>query len=1204
MTASESAINVPPSQLPLSFIANVGQTDADVRFQVRGAGHTIFFTPDEIVLSASQQLEDETVSSVVRSQLLGANPDASIVGLNELPGVANFLLGSDSSQWYTNVPTYDGVVYRNVYAGIDRVFRGNEGELKSEFIVAPGADPGQIQINFSGVDSIELRDDGALVLQTPLGELIEAAPYIYQEIDGQRYTVQGTYTLLGNNQVGFTLGAYNPAYTLVIDPVLEYSTYLGGSGNSFAGLGINTNEIASITVDNATGSAYLTGFTPSTDFPTTAGAYDPIFNDNPPLLVGDAFVTKLNPSGTGVEFSTFLGGSFFDTGVNLTLDSTGNIYLVGATNSLNFPTLNPLQATFGGGADVDTFVALLNPTGTQLLYSTYLGGNQRDGAFNIALDSANTVYISGQTLSPTFPVTANAFQTTYNGNGDGFIVRLDPNAAPANQLLYSSFFGGIGFDSANFIALTNTNTVYITGDTNSPNLPIAGQALLPTFNGGDLDGFVANLDLSAAPANQVLYSTYFGGNSYDSADGIVLDSAGNAYITGETESTNLLTTAGALQTTYGGNRDAFVAQLNPNGLVYSTYLGGSARDSADSLAVDSAGRVYVTGETASATDFPIVRPVQATYGGGTQDAYVAAINPTGTALLYSSFLGGNGYDEGHGIVVDSSGTAYVTGETSSLNFPVTANAFQTTYGGGERDVFVTKIRLNTAPVLDDSGLPNLTAINENDTNNVGSLVSAILANLGGTGITDADNDPLGIAVTAVDNTNGTWQFSTDGGGTWTPLGTPSDNEARLLASDANTKIRFVPNPNFDGTVATGITFRAWDGTLGTNGGTANITAIGTGGATPFSITTETAAIAVNDTGTSPLPPPLPNDPTDVITIGDSTGTNQLLFSLNQNDVTFVNEVGVFVTDDDQGTINGIAPGQAGYLQAALTQGRTIFSALSDLPNGFGVANQNRTLSFEPNTRLAFYFVQNSTADTVLAELAAGQTPTNVFFSVASANSDGFDHLRQSDQGNGAFIQRWEDELSGGDQDFNDLVMTIQPTAQPPRVGTQLQGETQQELIDLRSQTAGIQAQFTLNREAAFDNFCGFYRAVDTNGGIDIDGNGTADVRPGEVGYVQAAIQQRVQNLDLTVANQSTATFSAQLEAGFIYVPFLIANGRPDALLDANSTNDPAFYCSFIGANADGVDHVRLLGDNIFGFEDLPGGGDRDYNDMIVQVNLG
>ena len=1215
MTVSESGVMVnSPSQLSLSFIANVGQTTSAVDFQVRGAGHTIFFTPDEIILTASQQVEDETVSSVVRSQLVGANPNASIAALNPLPGVANFILGNNPNQWYTNVPTYDGIVYQNVYQGIDRIFTGSEGELKSEFIVAPGADPGQIRMQFSGVDSIQLRDDGALVLQTPLGELVEAAPYIYQDINGQRYTIQGTYTLLGDNQVGFTLGTYDPAYTLVIDPVLEYTTYLGGNGDAVGGF---DEQAFGIAVDDT--GVYVTGSTPSANFPVTAGAVQPALN---PLVANttDVFVTKLNPTGNAVLFSTFIGGAGSDVAGDIALDGAGNILITGVTTSpsapanATFPTVNAVQAAFGGGL-TDGFALKLNPTGDTLLYSTYLGGAGDDLAFKLAVDAAGNAYITGASRSNGVAAfsTANAFQANNNGDADAFLTQLSADGV----LLYGTYFGGSQFDSGNDIQVDNAGNVYITGDVDSaPDSPIpfaiTPGALQPNF-GGVRDAFVVRLNPGAAtPAAQLLYSSYFGGNGLDSGDAIGLDSAGNIYIAGDTESTNL-TTVNAAQPTFGGVRDTFVTKLNAAGtaLVYSTYLGGSQSDSTDSIAIDSAGNAYVAGETLSATDYPTVNPLQA-YGGGDRDAFAAMLNPNGV-VFYNTYLGGNGYDEAFYVAVDNKGSIYVTGQTSSTNF-ATLGVYQATYGGGNRDAFLSRIRSNRAPVLDNTGTPTLTTIDGNDTNNVGTLVSAIIASgFAGNPITDLDLGALqGIAVTAVDNTNGTWQFSIDGGSTWTPFGTPSDNEARLLASDANTRIRFVPNPNFNGTVAAGITFRAWDQTLGINGGTANITTIETGGATPFSIETETAAIAVT-AAANPIPnqPDQPNQPTptpidtpnDTITVGDSTGPSQFLFTLNESSADLVNEVGVFAIDNDQGTINGIAPGQPGYLQAALSQGRVIFSSVSNSPDGFGVANQTRVLSFEANTRLGFYLVQNSTTDTVLADLAAGQSSANVFFSFASANPGGFDHLQVSDQGNGVFVQRWEDGLGGGDQDFNDLVMTIQPTAQLPSVGAALQGESQQELIDLRNQTGSVQAQFVVNREAALDNFCGFYRVVDETGGIDVDGNGTADVLPGNAGYVEAAIQQRVQNLDLTVANQSTATFSAQLEGGFLYAPFLIINGRPEVLLDGNSANDPAVYFPFLAANSDGVDHLRLLGDNIFGFEDLPGGGDRDYNDMIIQVSF-
>jgi hypothetical protein len=239
----------------------------------------------------------------------------------------------------------------------------------------------------------------------------------------------------------------------------------------------------------------------------------------------------------------------------------------------------------------------------------------------------------------------------------------------------------------------------------------------------------------------------------------------------------------------------------------------------------------------------------------------------------------------------------------------------------------------------------------------------------------------------------------------------------------------------------------------------------------------------------------------------------------------------------------------------------------------------------------------------LADLAGGRTPPNVFFASPSFNADGFDHLRVSDQGSGVFTLGWNDELPGGNQDFNDLVLNVQAIAEPLTLGAGLQGEGQQELIDLQGQGGLVLAELVLNREAAFDNFAGLYKVVDAKGGIDLDGNGTVDLGPGDPGYAQAAIQQRVTSLDLIVANQATATITGQLEGGSIYAPFLIANGRPEGLLEGNPNNDPAVYFPFLGANADGVDHVRLLGDNTFGFEDLPGAGDGDFNDLVLQVKF-
>jgi VCBS repeat-containing protein len=351
-------------------------------------------------------------------------------------------------------------------------------------------------------------------------------------------------------------------------------------------------------------------------------------------------------------------------------------------------------------------------------------------------------------------------------------------------------------------------------------------------------------------------------------------------------------------------------------------------------------------------------------------------------------------------------------------------------------------------------------------------------------------------------------------------------------------------------------------------------------------------------------------PDDIFSLAGGSGEGQLRFTLGASNRQFVNEIGVCVVDDDQGTIDGLAPGSAGYLQAALSQGKVIFSALSDFPNGFAAANSTRVLRFNSSdaanadssaSRLLFYLVQNSTTDSVLADLALGRTPANVFFALPLGNIDGFDHLQASDQGNETFSLRWEDGLGGGDRNFNDLVLNVQATTEPLALGAQLQGQEQGELIDLRDRVGLVQAQFAVNREAAFENFVGFCKVVNANGGIDLDGNGTVDLLPSDAGYARAAIQQRVPSINLSVADRGTATFTASLEAGFIYMPFLIVDGRPDALLDGNPDNDSTVYFPFLEANFDGIDHLRLLGDNTFGFEDLPGGGDVDYNDLVVQV---
>jgi len=445
-------------QIPLSFIANTGQTDPNVKFQVKGAGHSIFFTPNEIAFVAfptpNEPGNQATTSSVVRSSLANSNPNPTISGLEKLPGVANFLLGEDSSKWQTNVPTFNGVVYQNVNQGIDRVFKGTEGQLKSEFLVAPFADQSQIRMNYTGVNDIRLRDDGSLILETPLGELIDNAPIVYQDINGQRVNVPAAYNLLGNNQVNFSLGYFDPTQPLVIDPVLAYSTYLGGSGNETANR---------ITVDS-TGAAYIIATT-FNNFTTTPGAYQ-----TTPGGQSDIFVTKVNPEGTALVYSTYIGDPNNDEGFDIAVDSQANAYLTGPVNP-GYPTT---AGSFKSTANITSAaVTKLNAAGNSLIYSTFLGGSASNASATffgssgsslsngIEVDSNGNAYVVGPTFGG-FP-TNNAFGPTYGGVLDGFLAKVNPTGS---ALVYSTYLGGNESDDAKAIALDNSGNVWVTGNTN------------------------------------------------------------------------------------------------------------------------------------------------------------------------------------------------------------------------------------------------------------------------------------------------------------------------------------------------------------------------------------------------------------------------------------------------------------------------------------------------------------------------------------------------------------------------------------------------------------------------------------------------------------------------------------------------------------------------------------------------------------------
>jgi hypothetical protein len=672
-------------QLPLSFEINQGQTDPQVNFLARGSGYTLFLTPTEAVLSLQKPAKPAAsapavaapaaVADVLGMQLVGANPSPQAAGLDELPGKSNYFIGNDPSQWHTDVANYGRVAYADVYPGINLVYYGHQRQLEYDFQVAAGADPGRIRLAFPNVHGMELDGQGDLVLHTAGGDVVEQAPVLYQEKARVREAVAGHYVVHGADQVGFAVGAYDPRQVLVIDPVLSYSTYLGGSGHDYP---------AGTAVD-AAGNAYVTGATVSTDFPTAHPLQSSYGGGN--NFDGDAFVAKLNAAGSALVYSTYLGGSSLEwEGLGaIAVDAAGNAYVTGGTDSTDFPTAHPLQPAKGAGHDA--FVAKLNAAGSALVYSTFLGGSSDDYGTSIAVDAAGNAYVTGHTDSTNFP-TAHPLQPTYGGAGDAFVAKL---SAAGSALVYSTYLGGSGVEYGYGIAADAAGNAYVTGETASTNFPTA-HSLQPAY-GGSWDAYVAKLN---AAGSALVYASYLGGSDGDGGQGIAVDAAGNAYVTGVTNSTDF-PTLDPLQPTYGGGGDAYVAELNAAGsaLVYATYLGGSGLDGGWGIAVDAAGNAYITGLTDS-TDFPTAHPLQPAKGAG-HDAFVAKLNAAGSALVYSTFLGGSSDDFGASIAVDAEGSAYVVGNTSSTDFS-TANPLQPA-SCGNGDVFIAKIGDSAAAAI-------------------------------------------------------------------------------------------------------------------------------------------------------------------------------------------------------------------------------------------------------------------------------------------------------------------------------------------------------------------------------------------------------------------------------------------------------------------------------------------------------------------------
>lgn len=640
------------ARLPIAFEPNAGQFDSEFEFGSRGPGFALSLTATTVEMGLSSK--GASKPNRLRFNLAGGNSDARLNGVDKLPGESNYFRGP-REQWITHVPTYQRVIAENVYPGVDVAYYGNHDHFEYDFSIKPGFTSQSIDVEVDGTSNIHLTESGDLGISLSNGELLQAKPVVYQDINGQRRSVEAEYVLRGAKRFGFEIGPYDRSRPLIIDPQVIYSVYAAPDSSGIA-------------VD-AAGNAYICGVSPD----SRDGNYT------------DAFVMKLNAAGTAMVYSNRFGSPNMSDGAEaVAVDSAGNASVTGFTFGDNpstgwyFPTINPIEPTQRNGYQARAFITKFNSTGS-MVYSTTLGGSQWDWGYGIAVDSIGNMYVVGQTYSRDFPVW-NALQPTcrrcsdpVESFSDAFVSVLNP---AGSAFIFSTFVGGTYNDAATAIAIDASGNSYVTGFTESSDFPTS-VAIRPTFSGGHSDpdnrgkdAFVFKLN----PAGSAFhYSTYLGGNGDDWGYGIAADSSGNAYVVGTTNSTNFPTFA-AFQSGLSGYSDAFVTKINSAGsaLSYSTYLGGAGYEGGNGIAVNGAGNAYVTGWTGS-LDFPQLRSLHSFRGSGAYDAFVTALAPNGSTLVYSTGLDGTGNSIGVGIASDWNANVYVTGTTMARDFPTTSS---------------------------------------------------------------------------------------------------------------------------------------------------------------------------------------------------------------------------------------------------------------------------------------------------------------------------------------------------------------------------------------------------------------------------------------------------------------------------------------------------------------------------------------------------
>jgi hypothetical protein len=949
--------------VPLNFEPNRGQSDPQVKFLARGSGYGLYLTPAEAVLAfpAAKVTAGAPVRSAVSMQFAGANRDAEVTGSQALPGRTNYLLGNDPSRWHRNIPQFARVQYRSLYPGVDLDFYGKQGRLEYDFEVGPGADPRAIRLEFKGMRDLQIAANGDLVLALDGRELRFQAPHIYQKLPAGERNIAGRLALRAGNQIGFEVGNYDRSRALVIDPVLTFSTLLGGSGaESCAALAgaIFVAHCPAIAVDSAN-RVYIAGATSSTaGFPTpTGGSAGTV----PPGGGGsDVFVARISNSGSSLtlDYLTFIGGSAVDYPVGIAVDSGFNVYLAGNTTSSDFPTTSAGFQTSASTAGNHAFVTQLDSSASGALYSTYLSGNGMDTASDMTLDNQGRIYVIGTTTLPsgtgnTFPVTAGALQATALASSQFFFSKLNPTLSGPNSLLYSTFIGGStpsgGVVMGGGIAVDANLNVYLAGGTNFTDMPIVNA-----FQGTELGGLDVWAAKLTAPANNTeqyapLYETYFGGSGDEVAYGVASDPTSTSlYVTGSTTTNGISSPVSTvpLQASYGGGTDAFVAKFGvpvTSGttqgavpLTYFTYLGGSGQDVGLAIVADTNQNARVAGFTTSGS-LPNPNPLFSSPGGGL-DAFFARIVTTATTTTTTtntsatSILGGSGSDRGTSTAVDASLNSYIAGDTASGNFPTASDpsvpavtALQTSLSGTS-DAFISKIGPNTSGlsfICMGSGcpspVPSNPAVNPSPVGVGGSVTFTYsIYNL---------SDPVTGAV-FTDN-----------------IGLPANSTITTATA----------NP----------------GTCAVTGGTSALCNLGTVNSsntvTSGTTTTTSVAATVTITVTATVPPSTGTTPTKPPSIGNSgtltvAGTN---FQKTVSGTASVNDFGISVSPSTQ-TVN---PGNQGSYVVTVTptgifpesvslacgsglpsQSTCAFSAANPIPN-LNNGPQSRTLDITTTARV-------------------------------------------------------------------------------------------------------------------------------------------------------------------------------------------------------------------------------------------------------------